>query len=190
MKKAREMSDVAGLGELARRYFAINAFDAVLTALGIIVASFLIGADRVIVVAACIGAAIAGTVSGFYGSYLTEQAERTGKIKKLERKVGISLKRTPITKAHRFATLMLALIDGLTALFITLAIIIPFFLSIALSAAYYSSFAVCAVLLFFVGLFLGKISKENLFRAGLKMLLAGLVCAAIILAVEKLRAGI
>src|SRR3989344_5199120 len=151
--KIKQFNKIAEIDEIARRYFALNSFDRVLMILGIIIVT-------------SIGAMVAVTISGMWGAYLTEHAERTGEIKKLEKKVGLSFRKTPIHHAHIFATLI---------------IISPFFFSfIDIKIAYYIAISLAFLILFLLGVFLGKISKSNLIVYGIKLILAGIVCSIII----------
>ena len=83
--KIRIYDKIASIGEIARRYFAMNSFDGVLTILGILIGSYFGGIRQAnIVISAGLGASIAMMVSGIWGTYLTEQAERTKSLKELE----------------------------------------------------------------------------------------------------------
>lgn len=187
VRKLKDYWTVADMGGIARRYFAINMFDEILTIMGILVASFFAGVQNPkIVISACIGAAIAMAVSGIWGAYLTEKAEREGKIKLLERRLSVHLRKTPVGKAHRFAAIFLGLVDGLLPLFATPLMIFPLFLNMPITAAYQFSILLSFVVLFLTGMFLGKISKENLMLAGVKMIIIGVICAAIIFLVGKI----
>ena len=187
LRKLKDYWTVADMGGIARRYFAINMFDEILTIIGILVASFFAGVQNPkIVISACIGAAIAMAVSGIWGAYLTEKAEREGKIKLLERKLSVHLRKSPVGKAHRFAAIFLGLVDGLLPLFATPLMIFPLFLNMPITAAYQFSILLSFVILFLTGMFLGKISKENLMLAGVKMIIVGIICAAIIFLVGKI----
>ncbi len=183
----KEFWEIAEVGGIARRYFAINMFDAILTIIGILVASFFANVENLkIVASAAIGASIAMTVSGVWGAYLTERAERQGKIKSLEKKIAVNLRKSPIGEAHKFASIFLGLVDGLLPLFATPIMIFPLFMKIPVNTAYIFSLSISFFLLFIIGAYLGKISKENLLKAGLKMTIIGIVCAIIIYVAEKL----
>lgn len=186
--KIKYFNKLAEIDEIARRYFALNSFDGVLMILGIIIANFIASIkDYRIIITTCIGAAVAVTISGIWGAYLTESAERTGKMKKLEKRVGLSFKKSPLHKAHSFAAILLAMINGLSSLFAALIIISPFFFFSSISSAYYTAIALAFLILFLIGMFLGSISKNNLFLSGIKILLAGLICSIIILIIEYKR---
>ncbi|MFH1248976.1 MAG: VIT1/CCC1 transporter family protein [archaeon] len=181
----KEFWEIAEIGGIARRYFAINLFDEILTIIGILIASFFSNVtDLKVVALAVIGASIAMTVSGVWGAYLTEMAERKGKIRRLEKRMSISLDRSPIARAHKFASVFLGLVDGVLPMIAAPLMIFPLFLAIPVNTAYYISFATSFFLLFVTGAYLGKISKENLFVSGIRMLFVGLLCAVLIYIVE------
>lgn len=188
-KSLRNLKDfwkIAEVSEIARRYFAINMFDEILTLIGILVASFFVGVKEPrVVISACVGAAIAMGVSGVWGAYLTEKAEREGKLKILERKLALNLMKTTVGKAHRFAALFLGLVDGLLPVLITPLIIFPFFLSISIVLAYQITLLLLFLFLFLTGMFLGRIGKENLMLAGIRMVLSGIVCVIIIFLIQN-----
>ena len=187
LARIRESMKIADVGELSRRYFVINMFDGILTIIGILIASFFANVTNLrVVIAACFGAAIAMTVSGVWGAYLTEMAERQGKIKILEKKLSIHLKKSPIGRAHKLASLFLGVIDGVLPLIATPIMILPMFLSLPVNLAYYYSLAISFALLFLIGAYLGKISRENMLKGGFQMLIVGVICIIIIYFVEKL----
>ncbi|MBI2129754.1 VIT1/CCC1 transporter family protein [Candidatus Woesearchaeota archaeon] len=185
--RIKQFNKIAEIDEIARRYLAMNSFDGVLAILGILLASFFADIrSRSMVITASLGIAVAIAVSGFYGTFITEKAERTGKIKRLEKSVGMFLKESQIQSAHSFATLALAAIDGLSPFLIAIIIVMPFFIASSITSAYYMSFALAALFLFLVGAFLARISKENMFIEGTKMVIAGAVCTIIIFFVEMM----
>ena len=74
LKRVLRYSDSA---EYPRRYAVMNAFDGVITILGIILGSKLLGsAEAGQIVAAGVGALTAMGVSGASGTYITEMAEQ------------------------------------------------------------------------------------------------------------------
>ncbi len=182
-KKVRKIiryDRIAGIAQIARRYFATNSFDGVLTVLGIIIGNYLGGVRQAnIVISTGLGAAIALLVSGLWGTYVTENAERIKSMKELESSVLIKLGETDIGKASRFATTIVAFINGFSPFIVILTVMLPFFFSsfFGVMRAYLISVILAFAVLFFLGVFLGKISKESLIKNGLKMLFAGFACA-------------
>jgi len=178
-------NDIAEIDEIARRYFALNSFEGILTTLGIIAANFFAGTtSKIIIITACVGAAIAMVISGFYGAFITESSEREGKIKALEKRTGLNLKKTQIEHAHNFATFLLASIEGIIPFLIAACIMMPFFFVEDINAAYYTALAVATFFLFVIGAFLGNVSKRNMIISGAKMIFAGAVCAVVLFFIE------
>ena len=174
--------DLAKVGDIARRYFAMNAFDGVLTSLGILVGAFVGGVQNAGAVVSVVAAAAASMgVSGAYGSYLIERAERRRTLRELEESTLSRLKDTDIGAASRYASLVVAIIDGVSPAAASAVILIPFFIvgSSHLHAAFYAGGAIVFVELFLLGMFLGRVSRERLVVAGLKLVVAGVVSLAL-----------
>lgn len=190
-KKLKYYAGITKMDRIARRFFVMNAFDGILTILGLIVGSFLVGVrDTYLIIGIGISTTIAISISGLSGTFLTEAAERKKELKELEKLLLHKLDKTDIRAASRFATVATAIVDGMSPLIAALFILLPFFLiptympSGALSyssieIAYFSSFFLCFVSFFFLGAYLGKISKESMTIGGLKMIAAGVIAAGI-----------
>ena len=178
----RHYHEVAQVGEIARRYFAMNAFDGVLTALGVLVGGYLGGVDSPrAIFTVVLTTAVGMGVSGFYGSYLVERAERGRAMRELEESTLSSLQDTTIASASRYATIVIAAVDGASPFAAALIVMIPFLFTGALGmhGAYYAAVGVGLVELFLLGVFLGAVSRERLWVYGLRLVLAGLLALAI-----------
>ncbi|MBI4895897.1 MAG: hypothetical protein HY831_05380 [Candidatus Aenigmarchaeota archaeon] len=176
----KEYNRILNIDSIARRYIAMNGFDGVLAILGIVISSFIAGvADVKLIISVCLGAAVAMAVSGVWGAYMAEAAERKKELKELEGSMLTRLKKTKIGRAGDFAALVIALIDGAAPFIAGIFVIMPFIL-LPINIAYYVSFVIAFALLFLLGIFLGKISKENLILSGIKMLFAGVVIMIIV----------
>jgi predicted membrane protein (TIGR00267 family) len=178
----RHYHEVAEVGDIARRYFAMNAFDGVLTALGVLVGGYLGGVDSprsifVLVLTTAVGMG----VSGFYGSYLVERAERGRAMRELEESTLSSLDNTTIASASKYATVFIAFVDGASPFAAALIVMIPFAFTgvISMHAAYFTAIVVGLVELFFLGVFLGAISRERLWLSGLRLAFAGVIALVI-----------
>ncbi|GEM_PF-243714 len=180
IKTFKEYNKILNIDSIARRYIAMNGFDGVLAILGIVISSFIAGvADSRLIISVCLGAAIAMAVSGVWGAYMAEAAERKKELKELEGSMLTRLKKTKIGRAGDFAAIIIALIDGAAPFISGILVMMPFVL-LPISIAYYVSFVMAFILLFMLGIFLGKISKENLILSGVKMLFAGVVILIIV----------
>ncbi|MHA1819723.1 MAG: hypothetical protein ACTSVC_04570, partial [Promethearchaeota archaeon] len=78
----KRYSEISGLGSIMRRYFTMNAFDGVLTALGLILGTFFIylknpdKVSNVSIILPGLSTMVAIGISGIIGAYLAEKAER------------------------------------------------------------------------------------------------------------------
>ena len=187
-KELKEYNSLVNIDQIARRYFVINAFDGVLTTLGILLGAFLAGVkESNIVISATIGAAIAMGISGIWGAYLTENAERKKELTELECMLHTKLKKTKFGRATKAAGVILAFVDAVASFVPTIIIVLPFFFIGLLpnsGIAYYSAFGLSLAILAALGIFLGNISKENMVISVFKMLAAGVVCAVVLIALE------
>ena len=175
LSRYHEIAQVSGI---ARRYFAMNAFDGVLTSLGILVGAFVGGVEQAGAVVSVVAAAAASMgVSGAYGSFLIERAERGRALRELEESTLSRLHDTDIGAASRYASVVIAVIDGLSPAIASAIILIPFLAGGRghLHAAYYAGGGIAFVELFLLGIFLGRVSRERLIVSGLKLVVAGVI---------------
>ena len=180
--------------EIARRYFVMNAFDGSLTMLGIILGTYLAQVhDAKIVIGAGVGASLAMGMSGFFGTYMTERAERTRKLKKLERAMVTNLDETVWDNASSFVSVWAALVDGLSPAMAALVAVVPFVLSslglLDFYSALYGSLILIALTLFMLGAYLGRISEENVPINGIRMLLVGALTGFLVWLVSGMGGG-
>jgi predicted membrane protein (TIGR00267 family) len=170
---------ISKVEDVARRYFVMNAFDGTLTMLGIIFGSyFAVGVQPRFVVSAGLGAIIAMTISGFGGTFMTETAERKRKLKKIEKRLLRKLKGTQREKAAFFASVYAAIVNGVSPALAALICVFPYILALwgifSGVLVFYLSLGISTLVLFSLGLYLGKLSKENALLLGIKMLIVGL----------------
>ncbi|MHA1446890.1 MAG: VIT1/CCC1 transporter family protein [Candidatus Heimdallarchaeaceae archaeon] len=179
---------------ILRRYFVMNGFDGALTALGIILGSFIVSVSGEtdlesvkILISTGIGASIAMGVSGFWIAYLTEKAERTKERKELEQKMVTDLNNTRISRANFWTSLVIALVDGISPFMFSVLALLPIFfvfIGLPLMIAYIISFCVIGVEVIILGLFLGAVSKENKLIYALKIIPAALLVAGLTFLLE------
>ncbi|HDD42427.1 MAG TPA: hypothetical protein ENF79_01930 [Nitrososphaeria archaeon] len=174
----------SGAEEYSRRYAVVNAFDGVVTILGIVLGSTLLGeASARSIIAAGIGALIAMGISGASGTYMAEKAEQERRIREIEEAMLTSLEKSVIAEARERAAIISALIDALSAVLAGLLVLSPYFAAdlglLSAASSFYFSVELSLALLFALGLFLGRIARRNLIISGLKSL--GIGCATILL---------
>ncbi len=171
--------------DIMRRYFVVNGFDGALTMLGLIIGFLLSGTrDLTIVINVCMGAAIALGMSGLSSAYVSESAERRRALKQLEKAMIDDLHESAHGEAARGVPLMIALVNGLAPMIMSLLILLPLFLArigipLPLSPLY-AAIAVALLIIFLLGVFLGRISDVSWLRSGIQTLLVAIVTAVLI----------
>jgi len=179
----REFDDLTDIGEIGRRYFAMNAFDGTLTIIGVLMGNLVAGVDSPrVVLSTGLSTCIAMGISGLWGAYLTETAERKRALDDLGQQTLVDLTATRIGRASRLAAIAVAVIDGLSPFLAALAVLIPFFVAgffPAIEWVYYSSLGAGLLTLTALGVFLGHISRQNLIVSGIRTVIAGVASIAI-----------
>lgn len=182
LRTLREYHRIAEVGEIARRYFALNAFDGVLTIMGVMMGSYFGGVrDATTVITLGFSASFALGLSGFYSAYMSERAERKRALAELEQSTLGSLKDTEINRASVYATIVVALVNGSSPFGAAVLAIVPFFFSgvIGIEGSFYAGFLVAFAELFGLGVFLGSVSRERMVVSGLKMITAGVILLSV-----------
>jgi len=183
--KARYLLRITRSHGIVRRYFVVNGFDGALTMLGLIT-GLLFGtpADLSVTINACLGAAIALGMSGVSSAYVSETAERRLALGELEAAMATDLVDSAHGEAARRVPLLIALVNGSAPLIISLLIILPLWLAQAglplPVAPLHAAILIALVLVFLLGVFLGRFSGVSWLRSGLQTLLVALLTAALI----------
>lgn len=170
---------------IVRRYFVVNGFDGALTMLGLII-GFLVSAPANIsvIINACLGAAIALGMSGVSSAYISEAAERRRDLLKLQEAMVKDLQQSAYGEAARRVPMLIALVNGLAPMIISLLIILPlwlFAMGIPLPLSpLYVAIIVALLLIFLLGVFLGRIAGIPWLRSGLRTLFIATLTAVLI----------
>ena len=182
--------------EIARRYLAMNAFDGALTMLGLILGGLLTidpanpGVVFDALLLAAVGTSVAMAISGFSGSYLAESAERDREVEEIGKAMLTDMSESMYAKATRTTAAFVAIVDGLSPAGAAFIIITPLMLVptgvLDAITAFYLAIIICMMLLFALGLFLGTISRKNMWVYGAKTLLAGIVTAILMLLISSI----
>lgn len=182
--------------EIARRYLAMNAFDGALTMLGLILGglftidplNYTPGFNAILLAAA--GTSIAMAISGFSGSYLAESAERDREVEEIGHAMLTDMSDSMYAKASRTTSVVVAIVDGASPAVAGFLVIIPLFLVpsgiLDYHIAFYFGIIICMGLLFVLGLFLGAVSKKNMWGYGAKTLFAGILTALLLFLISWL----
>ena len=188
IRKVRVYLHITKASGIARRYFVMNGFDGAMTIFGIVLGSWMAGVTKPqVVLLAGFGACLAMGVSGFFGAFMAEKAERERHLKDMEEATKNQV--DPIHyDAARFVVYYVALIDGLSPALTATISLTPFILAaikiISISNAYFASLALSMASLFLLGIYLGKIAKENGWLYGVAMIAVGALTALTILLIQ------
>jgi predicted membrane protein (TIGR00267 family) len=191
LRKFKNYLRVTGADSISRRYFVMNSFDGALTMLGVIVGAWASGAvNPRVIIGIGLGASLAMGVSGFSGAYMAERAERKRRLDRLKRAMLTDLGKTMHGKASHFASIWTALVDGVSPFMAAVISMLPFFLAsanlIPASGAAIISVILIMSMIFSLGIFLGRISRENMLLSGMRTLAAGILTAVITALVARI----
>jgi len=144
----------------------MNAFDGAMTSLGVVIGAYISHiADPSSVIGIILVSGVAMMVSGFSGTYLTESAERNHSLNEL--------------------AIFAAIVDGGAPFIASIPSVIPFYLStfglIPIFSAFITSIMASLLTLFTLGVYLGRVSGDNIWASGFKMVIAGIIVAALAL---------
>jgi predicted membrane protein (TIGR00267 family) len=201
LKNWKEYGKISDLGEISRRKFFNNCFDGALTTAGIVSGIFIIflspnafqfTPQNVLITGIMTTVSIG--LSGLWGAFLSEEAERKKKVSDLKREMAIievkidtgedqakvekknKVPKTLLEKAERFATIVASLVDGAAPAVGSLLPLIPFFFGVMLTMMHFIfSYVILSGLLVYLGIFLGNISGGGKLRYALHLVTAGVV---------------
>ncbi len=200
LKNWRQYGKLSDLGEIARRKFFNNCFDGALTCAGIVSGIFIIfiGSGTILftpqnVLITGLATTLAIGISGLWGAFLSEEAERKKKVYDMKKDMAMveeptELKngeekkneknndKTLLEKAENFATIVASLVDGGAPAVGSILPLIPFFFGTTLTISHFIfSYVILAGLLVYLGIFLGNISGGGKVRYALHLVTAGVV---------------
>ena len=197
IKNWKQYGKLSDLGEISRRKFFNNCFDGALTCAGIVSGIFIIflspnsfqfTPQNVLITGFATTLAIG--ISGLWGAFLSEEAERRKKVSDMKKDMAIveetaeeddqnnksNNHKTILEKAERFATIVASLVDGGAPAVGSTLPLIPFFFGVTLTIGHFIfSYIILAGLLVYLGIFLGNISGGGKLRYALHLVTAGVV---------------
>ncbi|RLG55909.1 MAG: hypothetical protein DRN95_07370 [Candidatus Hydrothermarchaeota archaeon] len=180
LQRWRKYIEITELGAIARRYFVMNAFDGALTMLGVVIGAAMSHAtDPSVIIIAGVAGSFAMGVSGYSGAYMAESAERVKEIKTLEKAMCKPMEDDSMHKeAAKFATQATAIVDALSPALAALIVISPYFMvnfgMLDMGTAFIMSLALTLSILALLGMYLAKVTEENMVMHGVKMLMVGM----------------
>ena len=171
--------------DVARRYFFINAFDGLMISLGVLLGGYFGGGNAKGLLFALIGSVIAMGLSGFFGAYVSERAERLKVIKETENQIYTDLSGTKYESQLLKASALIAFIDAsapvVSSLPAIVVLLFNYFGLLAWEVSVFSAFGLSLLILMMLGYELGKMSGEKPLIYSVALLFLGLLLAFITL---------
>lgn len=177
------------LGSLTRRYIVIGAFDGALTIVAIVLAALasallfqvhITVSEVNLLVRAGLSAGVGLAISSGWGAYEAERVERKREIQHLEIQMQRSMDGCMVDSAVRFATAWASFIHGFAPLPAAILPLLPLVLFPAdFVTAGIISVIITMIFLFFLGIWMARIAKTNIFAGGFRIVFAGLITALI-----------
>jgi predicted membrane protein (TIGR00267 family) len=173
---------------ISRRYLVSNGFDGALTCVGVVVGAFLTGVPNgLVVVQIGLGAAVGLATSGVWSVWEIERAEKLAALQSVEDAMLTDLADTRLARDLSGARVVNAVASGLGPLVGILVPLVPFVLTgdpfavslLSVREATIASVALAVAVLFGFGAYMGRISQQRWYVAGVRMGLAGLVVAGV-----------
>jgi len=152
-----------GIDEIARRVFATNGVDALLSAIGVLSGTNSIShsKDPTVYLGAVMGGALSlGLLSGFLGVFITERSERLKELREMEKSVMKELGNTMYSKIVNYASVYVAFWSLLGSLGLPLWAITPLLLALkgllGTETSIILSLVIAHTELFALGFYIGK----------------------------------
>ena len=173
LEQLRFLLHITRAGGIARRYLVTNGFDGALTMLGLAMGFRISGeVAPAVMIAACMGTAIALGMSGLTSAYISEAAERRRELQELEEAMLADLNASAHARAARLVPVLIAVVNGMAPFLISLLIMTPLWLEIfgitLTPSPIDATIIVAFILIFLLGVFLGRVSGEFWLWTGLR----------------------
>jgi predicted membrane protein (TIGR00267 family) len=186
MRTIMTLSETSGI---ARRYFALNAFDGALIGLGAIFGFYISDLHEYKVISLTILAiALGSAISGFSGAYISEKLEQEARLKRLEEAILTDLKDSIHYSASLTSTIIVSLINGLSSMMAILVVSSPYVLSSYVSSSEVvgmaGSMLTFLALLGLLGYFFGRELRISTLSVVSRVLLVGVIAVVIYLLFE------
>ncbi|WP_456369499.1 TIGR00267 family protein [Geoglobus sp.] len=169
------------------RQFVRGFIDGALSVLGVVIGASAGNLD--VIISAGIGGGVANGISNIFGAFTAERVEEEKEFRKIERSMLVELRDTELYREVRRRVMVRGLVDGISTIFGSVVPVFPFvlayFLGMSIRTALILSVSLTAISLGLIGLYYGRVSRENLVISCAKMVLMGLFTALISVGIER-----
>ncbi|MFB2623998.1 TIGR00267 family protein [Methanothermobacter marburgensis] len=166
------------------RYVALGTLDGILAVMGVtLTASGVAGAgglsvDNHLIALTGLSGGVALAMSNAFGSFIGERAEETRTMRELERKMMIDegkLDDTIIHQQARRRVYMSMFTHGFSSFLGSFVPVLPFLVISERMTATIVTVVLCLAALLVLGVYLGRVSRENIYRTSLEVVVIGIL---------------
>ncbi|HOQ19165.1 MAG TPA: TIGR00267 family protein [Methanothermobacter thermautotrophicus] len=170
------------------RYVALGTLDGILAVMGVtLTASGVAGAgglsvDNYLIALTGLSGGVALAMSNAFGSFIGERAEETRTMRELERKMMMDegkLDDTIIHQQARRRVYMSMFTHGFSSFLGSFVPVLPFLLIDDRLTATIVTVLLCLIALLILGVYLGRVSRENILRTSLEVVVIGVLIGVV-----------
>lgn len=170
------------------RYIALGTLDGILAVMGVtLAASGVAGIGGIEIPNYVIGltglsGGIALAMSNAFGSFIGERAEEVRNIRELEQKMMLEEGKLDDTLIHNQAKrriYMSMFTHGFSSFTGSFVPVVPFLLIADRSMAIITTLVLCFIALIFLGIYLGRVSRESLLKTSIEIVIIGILISAV-----------
>ena len=159
--------------------FIRGFIDGALSTLGVVIGAS--SGDVSLIIAAGTGGAVANGVSNILGAYTASRADRYKEMGEIEKAMGHeSLRKSVLADRLKSETTRGGIVDGFATILGGMIPVTPYILGVDPKIALFVSIGVILFILFILGLYMGKVAKDNLILSGVKLVIFGVITAVIV----------
>ncbi|WP_414469391.1 TIGR00267 family protein [Methanobacterium sp. ACI-7] len=170
------------------RYVALGTMDGILAVMGVTLAASGIAAaggveiGNFVIGLTGLSGGIALAMSNAFGSFIGERAEESRTLRELEEKMMLKEGELDDTLIHQQAKqriYMSMFTHGFSSFIGAFVPVVPFLLIPDRMTALITTLVACFIALVILGIYLGRVSRESLFKTSLEIVIIGVVISAI-----------
>jgi len=170
------------------RYVALGSLDGILAVMGVTLAASGVASvggvniPNYIIGLTGLSGGIALAMSNAFGSFIGERAEEARTIRELEKKMVLEERSLDDTLIHQQAKkriYMSMITHGFSSFAGSFVPVVPFLLIENRTDAILTTISLCFVALVFLGIYLGKVSRESLLKTSLEIVAIGVLISLV-----------
>lgn len=170
------------------RYIALGTLDGILAVMGVTLAASGVASvagghiPNFVIGLTGLSGGIALSLSNAFGSFIGERAEEVRNIRELEQKMMLEEGKLDDTLIHHQAkrrVYMSMFTHGFSSFIGSFVPVTPFLVLSSRTSATLTTITLCFIALIFLGIYLGRVSKENLLKTSIEIVIIGIVISAV-----------